>query len=144
MRQRLQRRQRPLRAMRAREEQGAVALEAAVIAPAALIATFALTQVALVAHAGQLAAAAAREGARAAAVENSTTAAGITAAHSFVADSGDRLSNPRITGSRTAESATITVSGQALSLVPFIDPQVTKSATLPVERVTDPALNGGA
>ena len=84
-----------------------------------------------------LALAAAQEGARTAARENATLAAGTSAATAFVTDTaGDSLSSVAITGSRTAVTVTITVRGSSLSLVPGWTPRVERSASLPVERIT--------
>jgi len=105
--------------------------------PLLLLILFSAVQGAVYYHASTLAMAAAQEGARAAARENGTLAAGTSAASAFVGDTaGDSLTAVTITGTRTAATATITVTGSSLSLVPGWTPTVTHSASLPVERIT--------
>ena len=72
-----------------------------------------------------------------AAAEDSSAGAGISAASSFVTDAGAGVVvDPAVTGSRSGATATVTVTGAAQSLVPFLNPSVSQSASLPVERVT--------
>ena len=88
-------------------------------------------------HARTLAIAAAQEGVRAAATPQATTATGQRAAETFLNHTAkDTLSGITITGTRTATTATITVRGTSLSLVPGWTPRVEQTATLPVERIT--------
>jgi len=105
--------------------------------PLLLLILFSGVQGAVYYHARTLAMAAAQEGARAAARENATLAAGTSAAKVFVTEvAGDSLTAVTITGSRTPTTATITVRGSSLSLVPGWTPTVEQSASLPVERIT--------
>lgn len=119
------------------DERGSASVELVVLMPLLLLILFSGVQGAVYYHASTLALAAAQEGARAAARENATLAAGTSAATAFVTDTaGDSLSSVAITGSRTAVTATITVRGSSLSLVPGWTPTVERSASLPVERIT--------
>ena len=94
-------------------------------------------QAALQYHARTIAIAAAQEGARAAGAENGTATAGVAAATSYVTDTGgDALTKPTVTGTRTATTASVTVRGVALSVIPGWRPTITQSATVPVERIT--------
>lgn len=118
-------------------ERGSTTIQMVILMPALLAVIWFGVQAALVYHAGALASAAAREGARAAGAENSAAAAGIAAATSYITDTaGDSLQDTRITGRRTQTTATIQVSGRALSVFPLVNPEVTKSATVTVERIT--------
>ncbi|WP_245618358.1 TadE/TadG family type IV pilus assembly protein [Knoellia aerolata] len=105
--------------------------------PALLAVMFLGMQAALTYHARTLAIAAAQEGARAACAENGTTSAAISTARQYVADTaGDALTSATVTGARTANTATVTVRGVALSVIPGWQPTITQSASMPVERIT--------
>ena len=98
---------------------------------------FAGVQTAVYYHASTLAIAAATEGARTAATEHGTTSAGVAAATAFIGDvGGDALTGVTVTGSRTGTTATITVRGASLSLLPGWTPMVEQSASQAVERIT--------
>ncbi len=119
------------------DERGSASVELVVLMPLLLLILFSGVQGAVYYHARTLAMAAAQEGARAAARENATLAAGTSAAKVFVTEvAGDSLTAVTITGSRTPTTATITVRGSSLSLVPGWTPTVEQSASLPVERIT--------
>lgn len=120
-----------------RDERGSASVELVVLMPLLLLILFSGVQGAVYYHASTLALAAAQEGARAAARENATLAAGTSAASAFVTHAaGDSLTGVRVTGTRTPVTATITVTGSGLSLVPGWTPTVTQAASLPVERIT--------
>jgi len=120
-----------------RGERGSVSVEMVVLMPLLLLILFAGVQGAVYYHARTLAIAAAQEGARAAARENATAAAGTAAASAFLADTArDSLTAVTITGTRTATTASFTVRGSSLSLVPGWTPTVEQSASLPVERLS--------
>ena len=88
-------------------------------------------------HARTIAIAAAQEGARTAGAEDGTTGAGVAAATRYVTDTGgDSLTQPPVTGTRSATTASVTVRGVALSVIPGWQPTITQSATVPVERIT--------
>jgi hypothetical protein len=95
-------------------------------------------QAALFYHARTVAIAAAQEGARAAGSETGSTAQGIAAAAAFIAAAGgaDVIEGASVSGSRSAGTATVTVSGTSLSVLPGWSPRVTQSVTMPVERLT--------
>ena len=69
--------------------------------------------------------------------ENGTATAGVAAATSYLTDTGgDALTTTTVTGTRTATTASVTVRGVALSVIPGWRPTITQSATVPVERIT--------
>ncbi len=120
-----------------RNEHGSASVELVVLMPLLLLILFSGIQGAVYYHASTLALAAAEEGARAAAREDGTLAAGTSAARGFVTEvAGDSLTAVTIVGSRTPVTATITVRGSSLSLVPGWTPSVEQSASRPVERIT--------
>lgn len=118
-------------------DRGSSSVEIVVLLPLVFLLLFAMVQGGLWFHARAIALGAAQEGARVAAAESSSAAAGITVATSFVADAGNGVVlNPAVTGSRSATTATISVTGQAQSLVPFLNPAIAQSASFPVERIS--------
>ncbi|MBD3784483.1 MAG: pilus assembly protein [Micrococcales bacterium] len=122
---------------RYRRELGSTSVEMVLLMPALFAVMFLGMQAALVYHARTLAIASAQEGARAAGAETGTRTAGVAAAQSYLAESaGDALTGAAVTGHRSATAATVTVTGQALSVIPGWRPRITQSASVPVERIT--------
>ncbi|WP_131103423.1 TadE/TadG family type IV pilus assembly protein [Ornithinimicrobium sufpigmenti] len=118
-------------------DRGSSSVEVVVLLPLVFLMIFAMVQGGLWFHARAVVLGAAQEGARVAAAESSSAGAGISAATSFIADAGSGVViNPAVTGSRSATTATVTVTGQAQSLVPFLNPSVAQSASFPTERIT--------
>ena len=119
-------------------EGGSASIQMVFLLPVLFSVMFLGMQAALYYHARTVAIAAAQEGARAAAAETGTTARGTAAALGFVADAGgdDVLTAVSVAGARTPTTATITVTGRALSVIPGWTPRLQQSATAPVERLT--------
>ena len=119
-------------------ERGSSSIQMVMLMPALFSIMFLGMQVALYYHARTVAIAAAQEGARAAGSQNGTAASGILAASSFVSDAGGRdvLPGAHRTGGRSATTATVTVTGTSLSVIPGWSPAVSQSASVPVERIT--------
>lgn len=117
-----------------------MSIQLVILLPALFAVMFVGMQAALLFHARTVAIAAAQEGARAAAAEDGRASNGITAAMSFVEDAGgsDVLSSASATVDRSATSATVTVQGVSLSVIPGWTPAVRQSASMPVERLTAP------
>ena len=117
-------------------ERGAATVEVVLLFPAMIL----MVWIALGAgmyHWGRTAALnAAQTGAAAAAAEDGTVADCEQAARDMAATVGDALSSLRISCTLTATTATATVSGSVLSLVPGWTPSLTQTATVPVERLT--------
>lgn len=123
--------------LRRRDEHGSTSIQMVLLMPALFTVMFLGMQAALHYHARTLAIAAAQEGARAAGAQGGTKADGIIMATTYLAASaGDSLTVTAITGVRTASTATITVRGTALTVLPGWTPTVTQSASVPVERTT--------
>ena len=95
-------------------------------------------QAALFYHARTVAITAAQEGARAAGSETGSVSEGIAAASAFVAKAGgaDVIEGAVVSADRSITTATVTVRGTALSVIPGWSPVVAQSARVPVERLT--------
>lgn len=121
-------------------DRGSVTLELVVVFPVVLLLIIGGIQGALYYHARSVALAAAQEGARAAAVEGATSGTGQAAAAAFIAATGgdDVLPGAQVDATRTPTTATVTVTGRALTVlaIPGVSLDVAQSAALPVERLT--------
>jgi Flp pilus assembly protein TadG len=131
---------------RLRAERGSVSIELVVLLPALFALMFLGMQAALFYHARTTAIAAAQEGARAAGAQHGRASDGIAAASAFLKEAGGEgtLLNTSTTASRTATAATVTVTGFSLSVIPGWHVRITQSATVPVERLTDPTAAGAS
>ncbi len=125
---------------RHRSEHGSVSIELVILLPALFAVMFLGMQAALFYHARTVAIAAAEEGARAAGGETGHEGTGIAAASTFVASAGgdDVLQKASATANRTQTTATVTVTGFSLSVIPGWHPAISQSASVTVERVTAP------
>jgi Flp pilus assembly protein TadG len=129
-----------------RGERGSVSIELVILLPALFALMFLGMQAALFYHARTTAIAAAEEGARAAGAQHGLTSDGIAAANAFINEVGGDgvLQNISTTVSRTATTATVTVTGFSLSVIPGWHVRITQTATVPVERLTDPVSASSA
>ncbi|TQL68838.1 TadE-like protein [Nocardioides albertanoniae] len=124
---------------RARNERGAASIELVILLPALFAVMFLGMQAALYYHARTIAIAAAQEGARAAGAEGATSTDGRRSARAYLADvGGDALKSSRVNVTRTGTTATATVTGRSLSVLPGWQPRVRQSASVTVERLTAP------
>lgn len=119
-----------------RRERGSSTIQMVVLLPALFTLMFLGVQASLMYQGRTVALAAAQEGARTAAGQNGTGAAGIAAAADFVASSTAGLKNSTVTGHRNATEAAITVTAHTVSVIPGWSPTITQSASMPVEKVT--------
>lgn len=124
---------------RRRNERGSVTIQMVFLMPALFLVMFLGLQGALYYHACEVALAAAQEGAREAGSETGTRDSGVATANTFFQDAGgaDVMTSTSVSGSRTANSATVTVTGKSLSVIPGWHVTVTQSASVPVERLTE-------
>jgi Flp pilus assembly protein TadG len=130
---------RAFRRSRLTGDRGSTSLQLVIIFPAVLALIFAGVQTALFFYARNVAIAAAQEGARAAGAQYGTAGAGTAAATDFIARAGgdDALPASSVSGSRAATTATVTVRGRSLSLIPgYPGITINQSASVPVERIT--------
>lgn len=123
-----------------RDQRGSVSIELVILLPALFALMFLGMQAALFYHARTVAIAAAQEGARATGAENGRESDGITAASEFVSSAGgnDVLTQTAVSSERTLTTATVTVTGFSLSVIPGWKVRITQSASVPVERLTAP------
>jgi Flp pilus assembly protein TadG len=117
-----------------------VSIELVILLPALFAVMFLGMQAALYYHARTVAIAAAQEGARTAGAETGRESDGVRAADAFVTEAGgdDVLPGATSAAHRTTTTATVTVHGFSLSVIPGWTPEVQQSATVPVERLTAP------
>ncbi|MBF4768621.1 pilus assembly protein [Nocardioides agariphilus] len=129
---------------RRRDDRGSVSIELVILLPALFAVMFLGMQAALFYHARTVAIAAAQEGARAAGTEQGHEADGVGAANDFLAEAGgdDVLTGTSTTAKRTATTATVTVTGFSLSVIPGWKVRISQSATVPIERLTAPSAAG--
>ena len=130
----------PLPRSRVRDERGASSVaEVVLVAPALLFALMLIVQFGLMFHARNVAEQAAQEGAATARQFDGSAAAAESRTLTFLAELGpDTLQDRDVTVSRTAQSATVGVTGTVISVVPGLHLKVSESATGPVEGYVPP------
>src|SRR5215208_8070252 len=114
---------------RIRSERGAVSLgQAVVIAPVLLFGLMLIVQAGLYFHARNVAEQAAQEGAAEARSFDGNEASARQRALQYLGILGDRaLTNREVSVSRGPQTATVTISGDVISLVPFVSWSVQES-----------------
>ncbi|MPZ28927.1 MAG: pilus assembly protein TadE [Micromonosporaceae bacterium] len=115
------------------DEEGTSSTELVLVMPAVLFMVLLAVQFGLYLHAAQVVEAAAQEGLEAARGEVATVAEGRTRAAGFIASTGG-VHSPEVTAARSADTATVTVTGAAPQVVPGLWLQVSSVASGPVER----------
>jgi len=125
------------------DERGAVSLAQVVItAPALLFLLMLIVQFGLMFHARNIAEQAAQEGAAVARRFDGTQAQGREKALQLLTAVGEgTLKNRDVTANRTADTATVTVTGTVVSVVPGFSLSVSESASGPVEKYVPPVDN---
>jgi Flp pilus assembly protein TadG len=121
-----------------RGERGSAPLEFLIMA-AVLIALFTtLVQYGIRFHAQRVAEAAAREGVVAAARFDGTEGAGSSMAKEYVDDDGaPAVTGSRVSSTRSATEARVTVTVDIVTLAPWLGGSITSTATAPVERFVE-------
>lgn len=123
-------------------DRGSVTVESVIVFPVVLLLIFGAIQAGVYYYGRSIASAAAEQGLQAARAEKGSAGDGAARAQAFLATSSRGvLTNTAVRPSRDAATATITVTGQAPSLIPGMTFTVSQSATGAVERVTN---RGGA
>jgi Flp pilus assembly protein TadG len=127
------------------DERGSVSIELVILLPALFAIMFLGMQAALFYHARTVAIAAAQEGARAAGAEHGRESDGVGAANDFLAEAGggDVLTDTSTSAHRTGATATVTITGFSLSLIPGWKVRISQSATVPLEHLSDPNAASG-
>ncbi|MFC5830051.1 TadE/TadG family type IV pilus assembly protein [Nonomuraea insulae] len=119
-------------------ERGSATLEAAVVYPVVLLLVLLAVNVALWFHARNLALSAAQEGLRVGRAYGSSLEAGKGAAERFAREVGASfLLSPEVEARRGGDAVSVTVRGQAISLIPALTVSVDQVAQAPVEKWTD-------
>lgn len=119
-----------------RDERGSASIDMAIWLPVLFGVVFLTMQGSLFHYGRSAALAIANAGVRAAAVEHGTTSACQQAAASVLTQTGDALTSVRVHCDRNPTTATVTVTGTTLSVIPLVLPTTTQTVTLPVERLT--------
>jgi Flp pilus assembly protein TadG len=123
-----------------RDDYGSTTIQMAALMPVLFLIMFTGLQAALYYYAATVAGAAAQDGARAAAAYTGSgtgnLAAGTAAAESALQQSHGSLSKYTVTSSGTVAGATVTVTGQPLSVIPGMTFTISRSATWPWERLS--------
>ena len=116
-------------------DRGSAATEAVLITPVLLFLILVVIQFGLWYHAQHVAQAAAQEGVRTARAEGSTAQAGQDRASAFLGTAGPSIiTSPVVTSQRDADTASVTVDGDAVNVLPGFSLRVHASSTSPVER----------
>ena len=116
-------------------ERGSATTEVVLLTPVLLFLVMLVVQFGLWYHAEHVAQAAAQEGVRTARLEGSTADAGRTRAADFLANLGSTIvQEPVVTATRDADTASVSVQGRAVAVVPGFSLPVKASASSPVER----------
>ncbi|WP_036492179.1 TadE family protein [Nocardioides sp. CF8] len=125
------------------DERGAMSLAQVVItAPALLFLLMLIVQFGLMFHARNIAEQAAQEGAAVARRFDGTQVQGREKALQLLTAVGEgTLKNRDVTANRTADTATVTVTGTVVSVVPGFSLSVSESASGPVEKYVPPVDN---
>ena len=121
--------------MRLADERGSISAELVVATPLLLLLILAIVQFALFEHATHVAQAVANEGLAASRVVGGSQASGNEAASAVLKQLGSSvLVGSSVTTSRGAETTSVTVTGAAESLLPFLRLSVHVVASAPTER----------
>ena len=125
-----------LRRRTRKADRGSGPVEFAVLAFPLLLLTFMVVQAAFVFYARSTALAAATQGANAARAYNAPLSSGTAKSNEFLGRIGPGLKSPSVTIRSTGTTVTVTVSGEAQTILPFVRFPVSQSATGPIERFT--------
>lgn len=117
-----------------RDEAGAIAMEFLLTIVMFIVVFMVMLQYAVKAHAQQIATAAAEEALAATASYGATTTDGENAAKSYLVNLGPGLGNSTVRVTRTADTATVTVTGDVNQLIPFLPVTVSVHVEGPIER----------
>jgi Flp pilus assembly protein TadG len=121
-----------------RDERGSSGPEFLIMATILFLAFTVLVQYGIRMHAARVAEAAAREGAVATARFDGTPEAGRRTANEYLDQAGSpALSESSVTSSRSTTQARVRVTVEVVSLLPWLDGPITKTATVEVERFVE-------
>ena len=121
---------------RPRSERGSSTVEFVISAGVMVLLLLVIVQVALYFHLRAVAVTAARHGLDQVRVTEGTPARGVDAAEEFLDQGGSNLEASSVTAARTAESSSVTVEGNVVSVVPGLVLHVDVTVEAPTERLT--------
>ena len=124
------------RARRTRDERGALSIEFLLVISALILVFVLMLQYAVKAHAHRVAEAAAEEALAATAAYDGTAASGEQAGNHALSDLGG-LSKTTVAVTRTATTASVTVTGDVEQLIPFVPVNVTVRLEGPIEKFVE-------
>ena len=122
---------------RGRGDEGLSTVEAVFTVPVMVIIVLAIVQAALWWYGRQVASTAADEAARTARAYAATAADGQARGRDYISTvdpDGSTLRSRHVYVTRTATTVTVRVTGEVVSIVPFLNPDVDVTVTAPVER----------
>ena len=130
--------------MRVRSERGAASIaETVLVAPALLLALMMIVQFGLFFHARNVAETAAQEGVAEARAFDGSAATAETTTYEFLNELGPKMFTGRtVAVKRDQATASVTVTGTVISLVPGLKLEVQESAAGPVEKYVAPTFQG--
>ncbi|MEG9227294.1 TadE/TadG family type IV pilus assembly protein [Aeromicrobium sp. Sec7.5] len=121
-----------------RDERGEIATTL-LVAPTLFLLIMTVFQFALIAHARNVAEAAAQEAVASASTFDGTAADGQASATAALDTLGPRmLTNRTVDVDRSATTVTVSVTGTPLSFIPFLKPTIVETSTGPIERYVAP------
>lgn len=121
---------------RPRSERGSSTVEFVISAGVMVLLLLVIVQVALYFHLRAVAVTAARHGLDQVRVAEGTPERGVDAAEEFLDQGGSNLEAASVTAARTAESSSVTVEGNVVSVVPGLVLHVDVTVEAPTERLT--------
>jgi hypothetical protein len=119
-------------------ERGSQTVEAIIVLPVLFVIFFVIVQGAVWLHAGNIAQASASSAYNSARLFDASAADGVAAGSATAEQNGTVLSGAAVTVDRTATTVTVTVTGNAATLIPGWDTRVGRTVTGPVERWITP------
>jgi Flp pilus assembly protein TadG len=120
--------------LRGRDD-GAGTVELVIATPLLLLLLLLVVQFAVWAHATHLAQAAANQALQTARVYQATAGQGGADGQALLAQAGGTIASSAITVDRSADTVTVTVTGTAMTVVPFLHPPIRVVMTGPTERL---------
>lgn len=121
---------------RPRSDRGSSTVEFVISAGVMVLLLLVIVQVALYFHLRAVAVTAARHGLDQVRVTEGSTERGVDAAEEFLDQGGSNLEAASVTAARTAESSSVTVEGNVVSVVPGLVLHVDVTVEAPTERLT--------
>jgi Flp pilus assembly protein TadG len=117
-------------------DRGALSLELAILAPAVMMLLFTIVQAGFYFYARDVAVTAAQQGVETARVHGAALGEGEAQTWDLLHRTGGSITGSAVTGSQTAATVTITVSGTVTTWIPGLTFHLSQTATAAKERLT--------